>query len=76
MSVLKPNQNTGISADQYQWLEPYEEHQLFEKQVRAIMQMSGADFLRKLDQGEFDAALQEDTDHNLTYLIMLSDLGR
>ncbi len=76
MSLLKPDRDSSISGDHFQWLEPYEERQLFEKQVRDIMQMSGADFLRKLDQGGFDAALEEDTDHNLAYLILLSDLGR
>ncbi len=74
--MLPPARNTGIDDNHFRWMEPRDERELFEKQVRAMMRMSTGDFLQKLDQGAFDEALDEDNDHNLTYLVMLSDLGR
>jgi hypothetical protein len=57
-------------------LTPEEERQLFDTRARAIMGMSGEEFLRRLDAGEFTEALAEEFDPKLYTLYTLSDLGR
>ncbi len=71
-----PTQSADIGNNNFRWLEPDEERQLFDKRARALMNMGGPEFLRRLDLGEFDQALEEEDDLNLSHLVSLSDLGR
>ncbi len=73
MSAAMPINDASTDEENVRWLEPGEGRALFEEQVRAMMQMSGDEFLQKLDRGEF---ADEDDNRDLTYLIILSDLGR
>ena len=74
--TMPPRQTAGISNTAFHWMDPAEERMLFHRRVRALMSMRGVEFLSKLDRGDFDQAIEEDTDHNLAYLVTLSSLGR
>lgn len=77
MSLMTPpNQNTMLGNMNFGWIEPCQERELFNKRVQGIMHISGDEFLAKLDRGDFDEALEEETDLNLSYLVTLSALGR
>lgn len=77
MSLMTPPNQTATSGGMnFRWLEPGQENELFDKRVRGIMHISGKEFLARLDRGDFDEALEEETDLNLSYLVTLSALGR
>ena len=77
MSLMTPSAlPAGIDDNHFRWMTPDEERQLFDKRARALMSMSGEEFLRRLDRGDFADALEEEADLNLSYLVTLSDLGR
>lgn len=77
MSLMTPpNQATVAGSMNFGWMEPCQERELFNKRVQGLMHISGQEFLDKLDRGDFDEALEEETDLNLSYLVTLSALGR
>lgn len=76
MASVVPQQIADIDGDHIEWLTPADDVAFFDQQVRAIMGMSGEEFLRKLDSGELDRVLEADDDRDLAYLVLLADLGR
>lgn len=76
MSAATPINDARIDAGNFRWREPGEGRALFDQQVRAMLQMSGEEFLQKLDRGDFDDELAEDDNRDLSYLAMIADLGR
>lgn len=58
-------------------LTPAEARALFDRQARKLMGMSGDEFLRRYDAGEFDAILDDFDQHpEIMQLVMISSLGR
>jgi hypothetical protein len=53
-----------------------ESHQYFDRQARRLMNMSGEEFIRKYDAGEFDAELDGPQHRALAKLVMLLPFGR
>jgi hypothetical protein len=46
----------------------------FDAQARQVLQMSGEEFLRRLDAGELDDVIDDPAGYpGITYLLMLSD---
>ena len=77
MTSVVPQQETGTADEgNFRYLEPEEARALFDQSARSLMQMSGEEFLRRLDAGEFDEALAEDDNRDLSYLSMIATLGR
>lgn len=77
MSLMTPpGQDAIIDDAHFHWTEPREERRLFDERSRTLKGISGDEFLRMLDRGEFDRLLAEDGDRDLAYLAALSDLGR
>ena len=77
MSLRIPaNDETDVDESGLLRANPAEDRLLFDRRARALMQMSGEEFLRKLDAGEFARALAEDDNLDLSYLAMIADLGR
>lgn len=74
--TVPPAQELHADDGNFIWLEPEDERRIFDVRARAIMGMSGEEFLRRLDAGEFNEALAEESDPQLSFLISLSDLGR
>lgn len=59
-----------------QWATREEGRRLFDAQARKLMHMSGDEFLRRWDAGEF-AAIADDPDHpEIMRLAMLIPFGR
>ncbi len=57
-------------------LSPEEGRAFFDQRARALVGMSGEEFIRRLDAGEFDAIL-DDPDHDAYMrLALLSPFGR
>ena len=57
-------------------LSPEEGRAFFDQRARALVGMSGEEFIRRLDAGEFDAIL-DDPDHEAYMsLALLSPFGR
>ena len=57
-------------------LSDQEAHALFDVRARELMGMSGVEFLRRYDAGEFDALIDTPEYPWLTHLEMLIPLGR
>jgi hypothetical protein len=75
--VAKGIDRKAARADgQVQYLSREEGRALFDRQARELMNMSGEEFLRRYDAGEFDDIL-DDSDHpHLMHLAMLIPFGR
>ncbi len=77
MSLMTPPRRNTTGGDlNFSWTQPCEERERFDARARALMNMSGATFLEKLDRGEFNDELEKEDNLNLSYLASLSDLGR
>ncbi len=58
------------------WLSPEESRQFFDEQARKALGISGEEFLRRWDAGEYDAIF-DDPDHpEIVELAMLLPLAR
>jgi hypothetical protein len=67
---------TEHTQDQAQLLSPEEGRAFFDEQARALVGLSGAEFLRRWDAGEFEA-LADDPDHpEILHLALLIPFGR
>ena len=60
----------------FHWVSPEEERQTFDEQARALLDMSGQDFLRLLDSGFYDTELDDTDRSDVMYLAMLAELAR
>lgn len=76
MVLVPPPRSTGATDENFHWMSPEEERQAFDEQVRALLNMSGQEFLRLLDSGFYDIDL-DDTDHSdVLYLSLLAEIAR
>lgn len=66
----------GTADENFQWLTAEEERALFDAQAREITGLSGEEFLRRLDAGEFRDVLDDGDHSNLMYLALLSRIVR
>jgi hypothetical protein len=69
--ALAPNR-----ADTVRFLEDEESRAFFDAQAHRLMGMSGAEFLRRYDAGEFAEHLDHPDHRGLTQLVMLIPFGR
>ena len=58
------------------FLDDDESHQLFDRETRRLMNMSGEELIRKYDAGEFDAEMDGPNHRALVKLVMLLPFGR
>ncbi len=60
------------------WISDEEAHALFDAEARRVMGMSGEEFLRRYDAGEFDDRLDTSADADLDYwgLVLSIPFGR
>jgi hypothetical protein len=66
----------GETTENIQWLTPDEGREFFDRQARRLLGISGEDFLRGWDAGEYDA-IADDPDHpEVMRLAMLIPFGR
>ena len=71
MTEVEEQTTSGI-----QWLTDEEARAIFDEQARKTMGMSGEEFLRRWDAGEFDA-IADDRDHpEIMRLVMLINFAR
>ncbi len=75
--MATPAQPTPETTDDgIHWLERDEARAMFDARTLEMLGISGEEFLRRLDAGEYEA-LFDDPDHtDLTYLVMLSPIAR
>jgi hypothetical protein len=71
MAITPEKKSEGI-----RFLSDEESHQLFDAEARRLMNMSGEEFLRRYDAGEFQDQMDGPLHHNLVALVMLIPLGR
>jgi len=64
------------SEDGIRFLDDAESRQYFDRQARRLMNMSGEEFLRRYDDGEFEAELDGPRHRQLAKLVMLLPFGR
>lgn len=64
------------STNEIRFLDDDESHQFFDVQARRLMNMSGEEFVRKYDAGEFDSELDGPQHGVLAQLVMLLPFGR
>jgi hypothetical protein len=57
-------------------LDDEESHQLFDAEARRLMNMSGEEFLRRYDTGEFEAEMDGPRHSQLVQMVMLIPLAR
>ena len=67
---------TQTESDQIQWLTPEESRALFDEQARAIMGMSGEEFIRRWDAGEYDEIADTSGHLHIMRLASLLPFGR
>lgn len=65
-----PNEN------QIRFLDDEESHAFFDEQARRLMNMSGEEFLRRYDAGQFDAEIDGPQHGVLVEMIMMIPFGR
>jgi len=58
------------------FLEDEESRAFFDTQAQRLMGISGAEFIRRYDAGEFEDAPDDVQHHNITELVMLLPFGR
>jgi hypothetical protein len=71
-----PKTTDETTDDGIRWLEPAEERALFEERTHALLGISGEEFLRRLDAGEYDPVFDDPDHRDITYLVMLSVVAR
>lgn len=71
---MATDRSVGAERGGVHWMTTAEGYDLFDREARRLMGMSGADFIRRWDAGEFDP---DGPDHTkLMRLAMLARLGR
>jgi hypothetical protein len=76
MATRIPGTEPQPTEPQPRELSPEEGRAFFDQRARALVGMSGEEFIRRLDAGEFDAVL-DDPDHDAHMrLALLSSFGR
>jgi hypothetical protein len=70
--ALSPDQATS----EIRYLDDEESHQLFDREARRLMNMSGEEFIRKYDAGDFEGEMDGPQHHALVKLVMLLPFGR
>lgn len=58
------------------YLNDDESHELFDREARRLMGMSGPEFLRRHDAGEFEAEMDGPRHRELVQMVMLIPFGR
>ena len=71
MAITPERSTNGI-----RFLDDEESHQFFDTQARRLMNMSGAEFIRKYDAGEFEAEMDGPQHRVLVHMVMLLPFGR
>ncbi len=71
-----PPSSADATDENFHWMDREEERQAFEEQVRAIMGISGPEFLRRLDSGFYNDSADAAEHSDVLYLSMLSSLAR
>ena len=59
-----------------QFIRAAEARELFDYQARQLVGMSGEEFLRRWDEGEFRALFDKRGHEDLTHLVMMMGFGR
>jgi hypothetical protein len=67
---LPPGEN------EIRWLSPAEAKALFDAQARKLLGISGEEFLRRWDAGEYDAIEDDPAHPEIMRLVLLSSLAR
>lgn len=71
MAITPERDTSGI-----RYLDDEESHQYFDRQARRIMNMSGEEFLRRYDAGEFKDQMDGPRHCQLVEMVMLIPFGR
>lgn len=71
MATARNRTETG-----YQILSPEESREVFDYQARKLVNMSGEEFLRRWDAGEFRELFDKPGYEKLTRLVMMMPFGR
>jgi hypothetical protein len=71
MATTKKHSKSGV-----QIISAAEAREIFDYQARKLMGMSGEEFLRRWDAGEFHDLFDKPGHENLTRLVMKMTLGR
>ena len=64
------------TENQIQWLTDEEAHAAFEEEARRVMGMSGEEFIRRWDAGEYDEIADSAGYRHIMHLAMLIPWGR
>jgi hypothetical protein len=64
------------ATSETRFLNDEESHELFDREARRLMNMSGKEFLRRYDAGEFKAEMDGPRHHQLVKMVMLIPFGR
>jgi hypothetical protein len=64
------------ATNEIRFLDDDESHQFFDAQARRLMNMSGEEFLRRYDAGEFAAPWDDRQQRAVMKLAMLAPFGR
>lgn len=59
-----------------QWLTDDEARRIFDEQARKLVGMSGTEFIRRWEAGEFDAIADDPGHPEIMQLVMLISFGR
>ncbi len=62
--------------NQIAWMDAAESRAFFDRQARARMNMSGEEFLRRLDAGEWDEVIDDPGYQDVLYLAIFADSVR
>jgi hypothetical protein len=71
MAAVKPETEPAI-----QWVTPEEARAIFDQYARQILDISGEEFLRRWDAGEYRDAINGPDHLKLMRLVMLMPFGR
>lgn len=70
--AFSPDQATS----EIRYLDDEESPQLFDREARRLMNMTGEEFLRRYDAGEFEAEMDGPRHRQLVEMVMLLPFGR
>ncbi len=62
--------------DGIRFLDDDEARELFDRQARRLMGMSGDEFLRRYDDGEYNRPLEDPEEENIMIMLMMLDFAR
>ncbi|MGH2532470.1 MAG: hypothetical protein ACRDJW_09200 [Thermomicrobiales bacterium] len=58
------------------WLDEEEEREFFDRSVRELLGISGDEFTRRWNAGDYDEIADDPTHWDVLYLAMLGNVGR